>query len=66
MRFEFFRIPVHDAGDSAEALDRFLGEVRLLSVDHQFLADGAASGHLLRAAPNVSKARRPAPDQAHR
>ena len=43
MRYRFFTIPIH-GGEAAEAeLNRCLAEARMLTVDRQFVADGANS-----------------------
>ncbi len=43
MRYRFFTIPIH-GGEGAEAeLNRCLAETRVLTVDRQFVADGANS-----------------------
>jgi len=43
MRFDFFTIPVIGGEDAADALNRLVGSVRVLSVDRQFVADGTSS-----------------------
>ena len=43
MRFDFFTIPVIGGEDAADALNRLVGSVRVLSVNRQFVADGANS-----------------------
>lgn len=43
MRCDFFTIPAQDAATATEELNRLLSNARILSVDRQFVADGANS-----------------------
>ncbi len=43
MRVEFFTIPAQAGADAAEELNRLLSSARILTVDRQFVADGASS-----------------------
>jgi superfamily II DNA helicase RecQ len=43
MKYRFFRIPIQDPAAETEALNRFLSERRIVSVDREFVADGQNS-----------------------
>ncbi len=43
MRLKFFTIPVFEAEDAEQVLNRFLAAHRILAVDSQFIADGINS-----------------------
>jgi superfamily II DNA helicase RecQ len=43
MQLRFFTIPVHDGGERADELNRFLAGHRILAVDRSFVQDGANS-----------------------
>ncbi len=47
MQLRFFTIPVHDSGDAAEELNRFLAGHRITAIDRSFVQDGANSAWLL-------------------
>lgn len=43
MRVDFFTIPVQAGAETTEELNRLLSSARILTVDRQFVADGASS-----------------------
>ncbi|NDK36783.1 HRDC domain-containing protein [Rhodovulum sulfidophilum] len=43
MRVDFFTIPVQAGAEATEELNRLLSSTRILTVDRQFVADGASS-----------------------
>jgi superfamily II DNA helicase RecQ len=47
MQLRFFTIPVHDGGDAAEELNRFLSGHRITAIDRSFVQDGANSAWAL-------------------
>ena len=43
MRIDFFTVPVQSGESATEELNRMLSSTRILSVERQFVADGASS-----------------------